>query len=381
MTFSIPRSSARDTAQRPKRSERHQRVLDLLVAIPIYAMFGLFRLLPLDVASALGGWIARMLGPRTGASRGADANLRLALPELSAADRRRIVTAMWDNLGRIVAEFPHLAALRRREARAPDRIRVAGLEHLEAARAGGRPVVFAVAHFGNWEISPIAAANLGLSLTAFYRPLKNRLIDGRLRRIREALGTRLLEKRMEGNGAKQALSILREGGVLGMLVDQRYTGGLELPFFGRDALTSPAAVSLASMSAARSCRCGSSGGAARGSTWCSKRRCPWRAPGTAPPMSRRRPASSTSGSRPGSGPGPNNGCGFTSAGITRRHASRNTATCSVTGRRRRPIRPIEPVWKCAGESRLAVVSRTGAQRTFGSVSTGSAETAVRRPRQ
>ncbi|MGO4724689.1 MULTISPECIES: lysophospholipid acyltransferase family protein [unclassified Inquilinus] len=245
MPFPLLHSLTRQKRKAPAWPVLRRRILDLAVATPVYLLFAIFRLLPIGAASALGGWIGRSIGPGTGASRHADANLRLVLPDLSAADRLRIVTGMWDNLGRMVGEFPHLAALRRREARAPKRIRVEGFEHLEAARAGGRAVVFAVAHFGNWEISPIAAANLGLSLTAFYRPLRNRLIDALLRRIRESLGTRLLEKRMEGNGAKQALSILREGGVLGMLVDQRYTGGLAVPFFGRDALTSPAAVALA----------------------------------------------------------------------------------------------------------------------------------------
>ena len=243
--LSILRETAREKAKPRKPSALRRRVTELLVAAPVYAMFAACRLLPIGVASALGGWIGRTLGPRVGTSRRADANLKLVMPDLSAEERQHIIRGMWDNLGRVITEFPHLAALFRRETQAPNRIRIEGRENLDAARAGGRGVVLAVTHFGNWEISPIAAMMLGLPLTAFYRPLKNRPIDALLRRIREALGTRLLEKRMEGSGAKQALSILRDGGVLGMFVDQRYTGGLDLPFFGRDALTSPAAVALA----------------------------------------------------------------------------------------------------------------------------------------
>jgi KDO2-lipid IV(A) lauroyltransferase len=116
-----------------------------------------------------------VLDPRVAPTRRAQANVQLVMPDLSAADRYRIVVGMRDNLGRVAAEFPHLAALFRREIRAPDRIRIEGLVHLDAARGGGRGVVFAVAHFANWEISPIAAALRGLPLTAFYRPIKNRL--------------------------------------------------------------------------------------------------------------------------------------------------------------------------------------------------------------
>src|SRR5258708_14557420 len=64
--------------------------------------------LPIDAASALGGWLARHIGPRLGISARARRNLGAALPELSAGEIERVLRGMWDNLGRVAAEYPHL---------------------------------------------------------------------------------------------------------------------------------------------------------------------------------------------------------------------------------------------------------------------------------
>lgn len=220
-------------------------VIHPLQAVLAYLAYGLFRCLPIDMASGLGAWLARTIGMRIGATRHGDRNLRLVMPELTALQRREILAGMWDNLGRVIGEYPHLRALRRAETRRADRITVDGIEHYHAARADGRPVIVALAHFGNWEAGPIIATRHGAPLSIFVRPLNNRLVDRLVRGVRLSLGSELLEKRMAGNDARRALGILRNGGVLGVMVDQRYTGGLKVPFIGQDALTSPAAVEMA----------------------------------------------------------------------------------------------------------------------------------------
>ncbi|HEY9344801.1 MAG TPA: lauroyl acyltransferase, partial [Inquilinus sp.] len=83
-------------------------VVHPLQAALAYAIYGLLRCLPIDVASNLGSWAARTVGMRIGATRHGDRNLRLVMPELTAAQRREILTGMWDNLGRVMGEYPHL---------------------------------------------------------------------------------------------------------------------------------------------------------------------------------------------------------------------------------------------------------------------------------
>src|ERR1700734_3511524 len=73
-----------------------------------FLLMGLFRLFSLDAASCLGGWIGRNIFSRLPPDRIARKNLKAAFPEKSDAEIQAILTGMWDNLGRTVAEYPHL---------------------------------------------------------------------------------------------------------------------------------------------------------------------------------------------------------------------------------------------------------------------------------
>ena len=79
----------------------------LCEALLLHILFLIFRLMPVDTASAIGGWLGRMIGPRLAASRKALRNLEHALPALNETEKRQIICKMWDNLGRVFAEYPH----------------------------------------------------------------------------------------------------------------------------------------------------------------------------------------------------------------------------------------------------------------------------------
>src|SRR5262245_51781544 len=85
-------------------------------AAAFFLFMGLFRLLSVDAASALGGWIGRSFGPLLRSDRTARDNLKAAFPEKSEAERDAIRMTMWDNLGRVVAEYPHLGKFSSRGA-------------------------------------------------------------------------------------------------------------------------------------------------------------------------------------------------------------------------------------------------------------------------
>ena len=70
--------------------------------------FAVFQALSLDRASALGGWIGRTLGPRLKITDRARENLTRAFPDMTDAARADLIVAMWDHLGRVFAEYPHL---------------------------------------------------------------------------------------------------------------------------------------------------------------------------------------------------------------------------------------------------------------------------------
>lgn len=195
------------------------------------ALWSLCRRLGPDRASALGGRLARLIGPWTRAHRTAMANLRRALPELSEGERRAVLAAMWDNLGRVAAEYPHLLELTR------ERVELVGREHIERLRDDGRPGIFFSAHYGNWELAPMSAVITGLPPVVVYRPMNNPLVDDLVRDMRAVAGSPLVAK---WGGGRELARILRKGGHIAMLVDQKENEGIPVPFLGRPAMTAPA---------------------------------------------------------------------------------------------------------------------------------------------
>ncbi|HEY1096283.1 MAG TPA: lysophospholipid acyltransferase family protein [Alphaproteobacteria bacterium] len=212
---------------------------NLTEAVLAYGFYGFFAIWPLDIASAMGGWIGRTVGPRMSVSKRAYKHLQIALPHLTQAEQQKIVIEMWDNLGRNVAETPHLKKLIRQ-----NRIQLEGWEHVQNALGKGKGLLIASGHFANWEVGPVYFWDKGYPVTTVYRRPNNRYIDPLLRFTRRAITPQLLAK-----GHKAAAGIvrtLRQNGVVGVLVDQRMSeSGTMLPFFGRPAMTGLATAQLA----------------------------------------------------------------------------------------------------------------------------------------
>src|ERR1700733_10734176 len=82
-------------------------------AAAFFLLMGLFWLLGLVAASWLGGWIGRNIFSRLPPDKIARANLKAAFPEKSQVEIETILSGMWDNLGRTVAEYPHLGKFNR----------------------------------------------------------------------------------------------------------------------------------------------------------------------------------------------------------------------------------------------------------------------------
>jgi KDO2-lipid IV(A) lauroyltransferase len=191
-------------------------------------------------ASNLGGRVARTIGPWLSASRIADNNLRQAMPDLNPAERDRIVRGVWENLGRMAAEMPHLPTLIGLRAGELG-WEVEGEEHLEALRTQGGPAIFFSGHFSNWEmVSPTVAA-LGVPIAGVYRAASNPAADDIIQQLRRDVRSGDEPMFAKGSqGARAALAHLNAGKYLGMFVDQKMNDGIPVAFFGRPAMTAPA---------------------------------------------------------------------------------------------------------------------------------------------
>jgi KDO2-lipid IV(A) lauroyltransferase len=187
----------------------------------------------------LAGALARRIGPRLAVSRRARRNLETALPGLATAEIESIVAGMWDNLGRVAAEYLHLRNIRVFEP--TGRVETHGFEHMDRAVAAGRRMIIFSGHLANWEIGMLAAAQYGVPVAQIYRAANNPLVDAMIRRFRG--GGELIPKGRVA--ARRAIAALRRGAHLTLLADQKMNDGIPIPFFGRDAMTAPALAALA----------------------------------------------------------------------------------------------------------------------------------------
>jgi KDO2-lipid IV(A) lauroyltransferase len=212
-------------------------------AIPFFFFMGFFRLLGIDAASAVGGFIGRHVFYRIGGVMNrARENLRAAYPGMKSDEMESIIREMCDNLGRTVAEYPHLDKLK---LHGPNpRLEIAGKEIADAEIARGKGVMFISGHFANWEGMPVMATQLGYDGGLVYRPPNNPYVDNYISRMRASAGPKV-QIGKGAQGTRKIFTMLRRGLCILLLVDQKTEQGVMAPFFGRPAPTTPAPAALA----------------------------------------------------------------------------------------------------------------------------------------
>ena len=204
-------------------------------ALVIFCVFA-SRLLPVQVASWLGGRLLRWVGPFLKGHRTARANISRVMPRLSEQEVEQVLLDMWENLGRVGGEYGHLRRL------ADDRQRVTisdpsgAMKQLIDEESGA---VLLSAHFGNWELSCLPGYRAGRAQHNVYRPLDNQYTDRALQWLRQPLVRGGLIPKGKDGGV-DVMRVLRRGFNVGMVVDQRYKRGIVVPFLGIDALCTPA---------------------------------------------------------------------------------------------------------------------------------------------
>ena len=167
-------------------------------------------------------------------------NLRIALagePGIDAAEIGKRARASFRRTGANLISATHTARLPVEKVRRV--VRLENGELLEKAQAAGKGVVLLLAHMGKWELLTklVHIFPPGSKCGAFYRPLNNPLLDARLLRHRQADGTRMFSKR---DPFHQVTGFLREGGIVGILSDQRVgMQGEVVSFFGRQTRATP----------------------------------------------------------------------------------------------------------------------------------------------
>jgi Kdo2-lipid IVA lauroyltransferase/acyltransferase len=188
------------------------------------------------------GRIARTIGPLMREQRIGRANLTAAFPEKSPEEIETILAGVWDNLGRIGAEFAHIDHIWDYDAghpEKPSRVEFGprSKEIYDRLRDDGKPALIFASHLGNWELPALAAVAHGLDAAILYRrpniASANRIIE-EMRQVK--MGTLIPAGR---DAPFRLADALQRGHHVAMLVDQYLTGGVEVTFFGRKTRANP----------------------------------------------------------------------------------------------------------------------------------------------
>jgi Kdo2-lipid IVA lauroyltransferase/acyltransferase len=186
--------------------------------------------------------VTRLIGPRLREHRIGRANLIAAFPEKSPEEIETILEGVWDNLGRVGAEFAHMDQIWDFDEEHPDgesRIELSARTHFlfHQLRLDGKPALIFASHLANWELPALAAVAHGLDAAILYRRPNIASADRIIQEMRQVkMGTLIPAGR---DAPLRLAEALQSGKHVAMLVDQYLTGGVEVTFFGRKTRANP----------------------------------------------------------------------------------------------------------------------------------------------
>jgi KDO2-lipid IV(A) lauroyltransferase len=213
----------------------------IVEAVVVKAVYYAFKALPISVASDIGGAMGRKIGPKLKVTKLAEKNIRNALPELNDAQVAKTLDDMWDNLGRLVGEFPKIYSISSNNFN--QIVEVEGLENLEKAVKSGKATFVFSGHLGNWEALPrLVSENNFPDISLIYRKANNHYVDRLIIKTRNDSGAQSIPK--GSVGARYLVNAIKRCGVIMLLVDQKQNDGISVPFFHKEAMTAPAIANL-----------------------------------------------------------------------------------------------------------------------------------------
>jgi KDO2-lipid IV(A) lauroyltransferase len=192
-------------------------------------------------------FIMRGAGPRLKEHRIGRANLAAAFPEKSAQEIENILRGVWDNLGRVAAEFAHIDRMKVYDPALPGPFDIeydpASLDRFHQLRDDGKPALIFAAHLGNWELPAMVAAAYNLDTIVLYRrPNLGAIADAVIKIRAGSMGT-LMPTTLDA--PLKLAEALAAGRHIAMLVDQYYVRGVDVTFFGQPTKANPVIARLA----------------------------------------------------------------------------------------------------------------------------------------
>ena len=200
----------------------------------VIILFSIFKILGLSISSSLGGKLFEKIGPFFRSKKLIHSNLKKAFPNINLDDLNKTTKLMWNNYGRVFAEYMFIKHFRQDTSN--KNIKIEGQEILETIKKKNRSVVFISGHLSNFELMAMHIEKSGIKLSAIYRPLNNIFLNKIMERIRKKYICKYQIKKGIG-GMKKLIQLKKFNYSSALMIDQRVSQGIRSSFFNQKALT------------------------------------------------------------------------------------------------------------------------------------------------
>jgi len=191
------------------------------------------QLFPVRLSGAMGAGLGHILYSLLGRHRRiAFNNLTRVYPEQSRQWRKSIARKSFAELGRTLFEMPYVFF--RSKDYLLSHIKIEGKELLQQALAEKNGAFIVAAHHSNWELEALTFSMLGFDSTTIYHPMKNQALDSMIMQCRTRFGAQMKSRQ---EGLRWLPRSLKQGHLIGVMIDQHMSNGIQVPFLGHMANT------------------------------------------------------------------------------------------------------------------------------------------------
>ena len=196
--------------------------------------FLIFKILGPKISSNFGGILFEKIGPLFRPRKLIHSNIKKAIPNIDNLNLNLITKSMWNNYGRIFAEYIFIPEFRK--GKLSSKIKIEGKEILDEIKKMNKQVIFVSGHLSNFELMAMCIEKNGINLSAIYRPLNNIFLNKIMERIRKKYICKYQIKKGIG-GIKNLIKLKKNNFSTALMIDQRVSEGIVSNFFEKPAFT------------------------------------------------------------------------------------------------------------------------------------------------
>ena len=202
--------------------------------ILVIFIYFIFIILGVKISSFIGGKLFELIGPWFRSNKIINKNIIKAFPNINKSKLDDLKSSMWNNYGRVFAEYIFMKNFR--NGNLSKNIIIEGEEILNEIKNRNQKVIFISGHFSNFELMAMQIDKLGIKIAAIYRPLNNIFLNSIMEKIRKKYICKNQIKKGIG-GLKELIKLNKDGFSTALMIDQRVSQGIKSEFFGEKAFT------------------------------------------------------------------------------------------------------------------------------------------------